>query len=272
MMTTSNVMRRAKAVFVAAVLLFAVSLFQSCGPSKEAVAPPVPEKKAITSTVKILTVNARHSLKEKSDVRRLARLVKSTAAEIVAVQQIERPEEGKEGFDAVRELGKETDMYNYFGKARFFEGFDSGNALLSMYPMKGMLVHELPVGKGKVRRSLAFGEVDAGIRTVGVASTELDDQSSADRVEESSEIASFVKQYAGELIVVCGDFNESSSGKAAAKMQEEFTAANTLQESTAATSQHLYTIKDEKLRPLSSQKVKAGNGLEGLLVTVEITQ
>ena len=78
-------------------------------------------------------MNVRHTLKGKSDVRRLAKLIKSTAADIVAVQQIERPQEGKTDFDAVEELAKQTEMYDYFGKARYFEGFDSGNALFSTF-------------------------------------------------------------------------------------------------------------------------------------------
>ena len=256
------------------LLLFLLALaIQSCAPSKETTAvPPTSEKKALTTTVKILSVNARHTLKEKSDVRKLAKLIKSTEAEIVAVQQIETPQEGNEGFDAVKELGKQAEMYNFFGKARFFEGFDSGNALLSMYPMKGTVVHELPVAKGKVRRSLAFGSVDVGLRSLDVASTELDEQSSSERVIQSEDITSFAKQYTGDLLVVCGDFNETISGKAAAKMQEGFEPANTLLESALTSSQHLYVIKDPKIRPLSVQKVKAGSSIDGILVTVEVTQ
>ena len=266
--------RKCRQLLVSLSLLGVLALIaQSCSPSKEAtVAPPVGEKKAITSTVKILTVNARHALKEKSDVRRLAKLIKSTEAEIVAVQQIERPEEGKPGFDAVKELAKQVDMYNFFGKARFLEGFDSGNALLSLYPVKSTTVCELPVGKGKVRRSLTFGVIDVGLRSVDVASTELDDQSSSERMIQAEEIFSIAKSYTGDLIVVCGDFNETMSGKTAAKMQERFASANTLQASTANSPQHLYVIKDQKIRPLAAEKVKAGNSIEGLLVTVEVTQ
>ena len=91
------------------------------------------QRSPCTSTFKILSVNVRHTMKGKSDVRKLAKLIKSTQAEIVAVQQIERPQEGQSDFDAVQELAKQTEMYDFFGKARYFEGFDSGNALFSMY-------------------------------------------------------------------------------------------------------------------------------------------
>ncbi len=273
MMTTTSVGNRRDFCGLLLFPLFLALMLQSCAPSKETKSvPSTTEKRAITTTVKILTVNARHTLKEKSDVRRLAKLIKSTEAEIVAVQQIEKPQEGNDGFDAVKELAKQAEMYNFFGKARFFEGFDSGNALLSMYPMKGTIVHELPAARGKVRRSLAFGAVDVGLRSLDVASTELDDQSSSERVTQAEEILAFSKLYAGDLLVVCGDLNESLSGKAAAKMQEGFTPADTQQDRTLNASQHLYVVKDPKIRPLSVLKVKAGNSIEGLLVTVEVTQ
>ncbi|HTR82151.1 MAG TPA: endonuclease/exonuclease/phosphatase family protein [Bacteroidota bacterium] len=259
---------------VAAILIpfVAACVLNSCGPSKEAAVVPPAAKKAMTSTVKILTLNARHTLKDRSDVRKLARIIKSHGVEILAVQQVERPEEGNDGFDAVKELGKELDMYNFFGKARYFEGVSSGNAVLSMYPVRQTIVQDLPVAKGKVRRSIAFGSVDVGLRNVDVASTELDDESSSERVSEVEEIFSFAKPYAGELFVVCGDFNEPMSGKASARMGEHFTVANALEKSTENTDQRLYVINDPKIRPLSIEKLRFGNSVEGLLVTIEVTQ
>jgi len=94
-------------------------------------------------------VNARHTLKEKSDVRKLAKLIKSTEAEIVAVQQIEKPQEGNDGFDAIKELAKQAEMYNFFGKARFFEGFDSGKCAPEYVSDERDIVHELPAARGK---------------------------------------------------------------------------------------------------------------------------
>ena len=179
------------AIAMAAFLAVALN---SCGPSKEAaVAPPAAEKKPLMATFKILSVNARHTLKGKGDVRRLAKVIKSTAADIVAVQEIERPQEGSSDFDAVQELAKQTEMYDYFGKARYFEGFDSGNALFSTYPVSQTAVQELPVEDGKVRRSLAFGVIDVGLKEVGVSSTELDENSPSQRVKEAVQITSIAR-------------------------------------------------------------------------------
>ena len=257
-------------IAVAAVLAMALN---SCAPTKETTAaPPSAEKKVLTATFKILSVNVRHTLKAKSDVRRLAKLIKSTSADIVAVQQIERPQEGKSDFDAVQELAKQTEMYDYFGKARYFEGFDSGNALFSTYPVKQTAVQELPVEDGKVRRSLAFGVIDIGLKEVGVSSTELDDESSSQRVKEVVEITSIAQSYDNVPVIVCGNFCEPISGRAATKMQEHFAAANSLQESTQKSEQQIYTIKGQKVEPLSIEKVKFGNSGDALLVTMQVTQ
>ncbi len=261
--------RSDSALAVVAVLAFALS---SCAPMKVATVAPPAGKKPLSSTFKILSVNVRHTLKAKSDTRRLAKLIKSTGADIVAVQQIERPEEGKTDFDAVQELAKQTEMYDFFGKARYFEGFDSGNALFSTYPVKQTVVQPLPVEEGKVRRSLAFGVIDVGLREVGVSSTELDEESSSDRVNEAEEIISLAQSYDSLPFIVCGNFCEPISGKAAAKMQERFTAANSLQDSTQKSEQQVYAIKDQKIEPLTIEKVKLGSIGYALLVTMQVTQ
>lgn len=255
-------------LFLCLILAIAID---SCAPSKEVGLPP-PAKKEITTTFKILSLNVRHTLKEKSDIRKLTKFIKTSGAEIVTVQQIERPAEGKTGFDAVRELAKQTEMYDFFGKARFLEGFDSGNALFSIYPVRQTAVRSLPVEKGKVRRSLAFGVVDVGLREVGVASTELDDQSASERLAQAEEIYSIAQSLSDVPLVVCGEFGESLSGKASAKMAERFIAANSLQETAKTSQQHVYAIKNPKIEPLSIEKLKFSGSFDALLVTLRVTQ
>jgi endonuclease/exonuclease/phosphatase family metal-dependent hydrolase len=141
-----------------------------------------------------------------------------------------------------------------------------------MYPVKQTTVRALPVEKGKARRSLAFGVVDIGLRNVGVASTELDDQSPSERIAQAEEIFSIAQTLSDVPLIVCGDFGEPLSGKAAGKMAERFTPANSLQESTKTAQQHVYAIKDQKIQPISIEKMKLVGSIEGLLVTMQVTQ
>ena len=263
---------RVKTFAFPTVVIVAAFIINSCSTPKETTAPPSAGSKPLIATFKILSVNARHTLKGKSDVRRLTKIIKSSGADIVAIQQIERPQEGNSDFDAVQELAKQTEMYNFFGKARYYEGFDSGNALFSTYPVKQTVVQPLPVEEGKVRRSLAFGVIDVGLKEVGVSSTELDDESSSMRVSESQAIISIARSYDNVPVIVCGNFCESLSGRAASKMQEQFFAANALQESTQKSWQQVYAMKNQKLAPLAVEKMKFGDSGEALLVTMQVTQ
>ncbi len=259
------------ALFSVLVFILAVAI-DSCAPSKEVGVTPPTAKKELTTTFKILSLNVRHTLKEKSDVQKLTKFIKKSGAEIVTLQQIERPAEGKTGFDAVKELAKQAEMYDYFGKARFLEGYDSGNALFSIYPVKQTSVRSLPVEKGKVRRSLAFGVVDVGLREVGVASTELDEGSSSERVAQAEEIFTIAQSLSDVPLVLCGDFGESHSGKVSAKMEERFNSANSLQEAAKTSQQHVYSIKNPKIEPVSVEKLKFGGSFDALLVTMRVTQ
>jgi endonuclease/exonuclease/phosphatase family metal-dependent hydrolase len=254
-------------------LLFGFAIFfQSCAPTKET-SPPAStsEKKTFTSTVKVLSLNANHLLKEKGEIKKLADWAKSLGVEILAVQQIERPTETKPGFDAVQEFSKVADMYQYFGKARYLDGFDSGNALFSVYPIKQTAVMQLPVGKGKVRRSLSYGVIDVGLRSIGVASTELDDQSSSERQTQVEEIFSIEKSLSDFPFLLCGAFYEPLTGKIPLKMKERFTAANSLQEETSGMTQQVYVKNGTPLNTLSVEKVQYRKW-DGLLVTLLVTQ
>ncbi len=258
-----------RSLFVVVPLL---ALLVSCGPSKETAAPSgAKEVKPLTATVKLLTLNVSHSLKDRADVKRFAAWVKSTGAEIVAVQQIERPQEGAKGFDAVSEIARAADMYQFFGKARYWEGFDSGNAIFSLYPIHQTVVLPLPVGKGKVRRSLAYGAIDVGLKTIGVGSTELDDQSVSDRLDEAAKIAEIGGSMTEFPFVVCGEFNERFKGKVSTSMMERFTAANSLEGTTVSLDQHVYAWAGSEVVPIAARAVRHGR-LEGMLVTFQVTE
>jgi hypothetical protein len=55
-------------------------------------------------------------------------------------------------------------------------------------------------------------------------------------------------------------------------MQEQFTAANSLQEPTQKTEQHVYAMKDKQIAPLTVEKVKFSSSSDALLVTMQVTQ
>ena len=93
------------------------TVFISCTSTQEAtqqqeISQQEPQKK-YTSAVKILSINTLHLLQDKTDVEKFAIWLKSTEAEIITLQQIERPTEGKSGFNAAAELAKAMDTGTY---------------------------------------------------------------------------------------------------------------------------------------------------------------
>jgi len=263
-------------VCVVMVCAAVITLFlSSCGPSKETTADlsTLKEVKPVTSTFKILSINTMHALQDNSDIAKFASWVKGIGPDVIAVQEIERATESKPGFDAVTVLAKTLDMQSYFGKARYFKGWDSGNALFSPYQIRQSNVFSLPVGKGKIRRSLAYGVVDIGIRQLGVSSTELDGESISERMKQADEICSLEGSLKDYPLVVGGDFGESAEGKTLEKMGSTFSIANAVDASTKNINQHIYVASDSAIQILSAEKLEYhGMSNAGVLVTLQISQ
>lgn len=248
-------------------------ILASCASSEKATEELTAAPKAITSQFTMLSINTQHGLKDKTDVRKFSEWVKSTGAELVAVQQIIRATDSKPEFDAYLELLKRLDMRGTFAKARYFQGWDSGNALFCLYPLLQSNTYPLPTGKGKTRRSLSFGVFELGLRPMAFGSTDLDNEDLSERVKQVYEIHSIQKSIAEYPMIVAGSFGESSKGKASSKMLEQYLCANAQTEQTAGMDQHVYLPSNGKVRVISTQKVQyRALNASGILVTVEVTQ
>ncbi|MBW7889289.1 MAG: endonuclease/exonuclease/phosphatase family protein [Bacteroidetes bacterium] len=263
-----------KKISLSLVIFFILVIIESCAPTKEAEKKPEEEvfKKNIPAqTVKILSVNAAHQLVDKTSVKKFADWLKTTGAEVISVQEIERPREGNEGFDAAAELAKNLDMRMFFGKARYYQGFDSGNALFSLYPIQQTNIFQLPTGKGKVRRSLTYGIIDTGLRGIGFATTELDDESFSERVKQSYEILQLAEKLKDYPLVISGMFGEPSNGKIAAKLEKSFSLCNVLDSAAAVMPQHIYVSINSTITPAAANKIKY-NAAEAVLITLHVQQ
>lgn len=265
-----------KKYFLFAAILFTGLYYSSCTSSQKTVdladsLKTVPN--TIKSQFKMLSVNAQHGLKDVSDVKQFANWIKSTGAEVVAVQQIERATESKPGFDAYSELLKRLDMRGTFAKARYFQGWDSGNSLFCLYPLLQSNVYPLPTGKGKARRSLSFGVFEMGLSSMAFGSADLDDEDLSERVKQVYEILSIQKSMQEFPMVIGANFGEPSKGKASMKMMEKYYCANSANEQTVGIDQHIYFPSNGKMKVIHIEKKQySGLNTTGILVTIEVTQ
>ncbi len=264
-----------KILFMVSVSMAAL-LIASCSSSRESTegtgelkGPPKP----LTNQFKMLSISAQHGLKNDRDVKKFADWIKTTGAELIAVQQIERATDSKPGFDAHSELLKKLDMRGTFAKARYYQGWDSGNSLFCIYPILQSNVYPLPAGKGKARRSLSFGLFELGLKPVAFGSTDLDDEDLSERVKQVNEIFSIQKSVAEYPMIVAGNFGESIKGKASVRMMDNYLCANNLTEQTSGLEQHVYLPMNGKMKAVTSEKIKYNElNSTGILVTVEVTQ
>ena len=220
----------------------------------------------------MLSVNVHHGIKDKNDVKQFADWIKSTGAEVVAVQQIERSTESKPGFDAYSELLKRMDMRGTFSKARYFQGWDSGNALFCLYPLLQSDGFMLPTGKGKTRRTLSFAVFEMGLSSMAFGSADLDDEELSERTKQVYEILSIQKSMKEYPMMIGGNFGESPKGKAAAKMAESFSCANSTNDQTVGLDQQIYLPLNGKMKVIAVEKKQFNPfNTTGILVTAEVT-
>jgi endonuclease/exonuclease/phosphatase family metal-dependent hydrolase len=96
--------------------------------------------------LRVLTYNLHHceGLDGKVDLARLARIVLSSGADMVALQELDRRAERTGKVDQARELAELTGMQMRYGAAMDFQGGQYGQAILCRWPIWRFNVHFLP--------------------------------------------------------------------------------------------------------------------------------
>src|SRR3954451_11029969 len=149
--------------------------------------PPIP--------VRLVTFNTHHGVgdDERHALPRLAKLLASTDAEVICLQEVDRYFGGRsEDVDQALLLSRALDMQLAWGPAideprPGLEPKQYGNALLSRLPILISDVHPLP-GSGEPRSALrTLIELDGG--TLWVTTTHLSRSGGADRAGQLAAVA-----------------------------------------------------------------------------------
>ncbi|HEY5615862.1 MAG TPA: endonuclease/exonuclease/phosphatase family protein, partial [Bacteroidota bacterium] len=89
------------------------------------------------STLRVLTFNIHHGegTDGEIDIKRIAKLIQDSRADIVALQEVDRWTERTKKIDIMNELVDLTEMTYAFGKTIDFQGGEYGNGVLTRFPI-----------------------------------------------------------------------------------------------------------------------------------------
>ena len=161
--------------------------------------------------IRILSYNIRHGegMDGQIDLARIARVIRSAAPDVVALQEIDRRIRRTGYADQAAELARLTGMQVAFGRAMRFEGEGQyGNAILSRWPIVHTETHSLPgalESRGVLRAQIELPTGHNGPQSLSLLVTHLalDEES---RLQSVHDIASIVSGSATPALFA-GDFN-----------------------------------------------------------------
>lgn len=177
-------------------------------------------------TLRLLTLNIAHGrnqaanqlLLEKEDIeqniRSIARLLKKTSADIVALQEADGPSGWSGNFDHIELLAREAG-YPWYYRANHAESwlFSYGTAILSRLPVRETLQHTFSPSPPTLNKGFLLGQVNwmnqnaaGSTLAVDVVSVHLDFSRQRVRDEQIAEMAEVFANRENPMIIL-GDFN-----------------------------------------------------------------
>jgi endonuclease/exonuclease/phosphatase family metal-dependent hydrolase len=112
--------------------------------------------------VRVLTYNIHHGegLDGRFDLPRLAGIIGSASADLVALQEVDRGTRRASGVDQLTEIGRLTGMFTAFGKAMDYQGGDYGVGVLTRAPIQRVANRRLPGSPDREPRTALTVDVD----------------------------------------------------------------------------------------------------------------
>ena len=166
------------------------------------------------ATLRLMTYNI-HAGKDaggKDNLERVASIVKSNAAEVVLLQEVDRHTTRSGNVDQIAELERLTGMHGIFGKSLDYQGGEYGIAVLSKWPITAKEVIPLHVEPPQVRaggsiepRIALIVTIDAPFGPLRIANTHLD--ASGEDLYRMQEVPQLLGAAKG--MIAGGDFNST---------------------------------------------------------------
>ena len=182
------------------------------------------EQKA-SKPFRVMTYNIHHGegLDKKVDLQRIADLVKSEQADIVALQEVDKGVQRTAQRDCPAELAQLTGMTCVFSNNYHFQGGEYGNAVLTRFPVKHWTNSHYRMLRPGEQRGLLQVVVDVRGRELVFMNTHVDYRGDdAERLQNVGEILEVAKNYRGLPLILCGDFNDTPGSRVHQKLAQAF--------------------------------------------------
>ncbi len=161
-------------------------------------------------TVRVLSYNIHHGegMDGQVDLERIARVIRETEADLVALQEVDRGVRRTDRVDQPARLAELTGMRAIFERNIIYQGGDYGNAVLSRLPVERHQNHYLPQSQPDEQRGALEVHVRAGGHKLVFFATHLDyRENDGERmlsIEMFEELFAPLRQVP---VIIAGDFN-----------------------------------------------------------------
>lgn len=173
-----------------------------------------PATAAVLGRLRVLTYNIHHGegLDRKLDLDRIARTLRETDPDLVALQEVDRVASRSGKVDQAARLGELTGLHAAFGEAMPFDGGGYGNAILSRWKLDHPTTIRLPSSPKEEPRCLLVATVSvpgaSGPQTLRFGSTHLNHRSADERMKQVNHLLEQLPATPdAPPTVVAGDFN-----------------------------------------------------------------
>ena len=176
-------------------------------------------------TFRVMTYNIHHGegLDQKVDLQRIADLVKSEQADIVALQEVDKGVQRTAQRDCPAELAQLTGMTCVFSNNYHFQGGEYGNAVLTRFPVRNWTNFHYRMLRPGEQRGLLQLTVDIHGRDLVFLNTHVDFRGDdTERLQNVAEILELAPSWQGRPAILCGDFNDTPGSRMHQKLAQTF--------------------------------------------------
>ena len=143
------------------------------------------------------------------DYDRIARIIRETKADIIALQEIDVQTQRTDQVDQASKIASKLGMHQVFGKAIYFQGGQYGLAVLSRWPVDSHKVHALPYRINQEPRIALETRIrpDSGLPELCFINTHLCHLSESNRSEQVQRLLQIIPKNESAHLFMAGDFN-----------------------------------------------------------------